>query len=169
MQLEVVDVWKAWMEFPEWFKTYWGSYSPPEDGGDREWSNGVIFPFIVTNFAPSLDCKVRMEIDRCDVLLVRDGDYILHIEHENEISNLKGELKKMSMSKPMIKCGISYGEKYEIEDQIKVLNEYLSKSLNMVTLQEWIFIFGVYGSDRYLRDVHNWEAYHINNKEMKIL
>ena len=169
MQLEVVDVWKAWQKFPEWFKTYWGSYSPPEDGGDTEWSNGVIFPFIVTSFAPSLNCKVRMEINRYDVLLVRDEDYIMHIEHENVMNNLKGELKKMSKSTPRIKCGISYGQKYEIRDELKMLNEYLSKSFNNVSMQEWIFIFGIYGSDGYLRDVHSWEAYHLNDKEVQML
>jgi hypothetical protein len=60
VQLEIFEVWKAWQNFPELFKTYWGSYSPPENGGDPEWSNGVIFPFIVTSFVPILNCKVRM-------------------------------------------------------------------------------------------------------------
>lgn len=168
MQLDVVDVWKAWQRFPEWFKTYWGGYPPP-DGNDIEWSNGIIFPFIVTDFAPSLKCKVRMEVGRCDVLLIKDGAYMVHIEHENKINNLKGELEKMEGSSPRIKCGISYGEKYEIEAELKMLKDYLSESLNKVPQQEWIFIFGVYQSDGYLRDVHNWEAYHINNEGVKML
>lgn len=168
MQLNIIDVWKAWQRFPEWFKTYWGGYTPP-DGNDTEWSNGIIFSFIVTDFAPSLKCKVRIEIERCDVFLVKDGAYIMHIEHENVISNLKGELEKMKNSSPRIKCGISYGEKYEIKDELKDLKDYLSESLNKVTPQEWVFIFGVYKSDGSLHDVHRWEAYHINDEGVKML
>lgn len=62
-------------------------------------------------FCTSLNRKVRMEINHYDVLLVRDGDYIIHIEHENVMSNLKDELEKTNRSPPRIKLGISYGEK----------------------------------------------------------
>ena len=93
----------------------------------------------------------------------------MHIEHENVISNLKGELEKMKNSSPRKKCGISYGEKYEIKDELKDLKDYLSESLNKVTPQEWVFIFGVYKSDGSLHDVHRWEAYHINDEGVKML
>lgn len=85
------------------------------------------------------------------------------------MNNLEGRLKKMRRSTPMIKYGMSYGEKYEIRDELKMLNAYLTKSPNNVSMQEWIFIFGVYGSVGYLLDVNSWEAYHLNDKEVQIL
>lgn len=108
-----------------------------------------------------------MEINRCDVFLSKSGVYVVHIEHENILNNMRGELEKMELSSPRIKCGISYGEKQEIMNEMEVFWHYLSESPNEPILDDWIFIFGVYDPDGYLNNVYNWEAYCFNDDGIK--
>lgn len=138
--------------------------------GDTEWSNGVIFPFVDKGFAPSLNCKVRMEMDHWDIFLTTGDEYVIHIEHENVVKDLNGEFEKMKNSPPKPKCGISYGKRHEIDEKLKEICQYVSRYWDEIKFhEEWMFIFDVYGSDGFLRNAHNWEAYRINNKRAKKL
>jgi len=160
MKRKYLELLKAWKGFPNWYSRFWDAKVWKEIT-DEEWTKGVIAPFIVTYIAPALNCSIRLELDDRDFILLKSGDELVYIEHENKIDNAFSELPKLHKSQAPIKCIVSYSELDEIKEYVNlwfsppIVNLERPKKNN----EEWLLIFGIINSEtKYMEKPTDWRG-----------
>ncbi len=145
------QLWNGWKQFPNWWGKYWGIdwETAAQDMKDAEWTNGVIGPFIITDVAPQLGCKTRLEISgkrdkrtRADFVLVKDEREAAIIEHENYPQYVLEEVsKKLLQSKSPLKSVITYAPEPDLDELAKDIHRRVSERGDGA---EWLLIGGVH-------------------------
>lgn len=140
--------------FGPWTKKYYGDISNITFDGD-EWTQGIVTPFIVTQLAPDLGCRARLlQEPRLDVILCDfSGKHQLaHIEHQNQLRDVTGEITKLQQSKPLLKFIVTYGDSpTSVTDNSKQIGDFVDDILSPIVgkiiernpAQNWLFIAGV--------------------------
>jgi len=157
-KLSADRLWAAWKTFPKWFDEWWGQdfWESGLLSTSAAWTNGVVYPFIVTGLFKELKCKGRFEVQvggqsRADCILVDSSrNELAHIEHENaSLSKLSRDLPKVNGTTPLLKCGVGYGWMREIEEKIpRVFKPKITEFVRENPKQEWLIITGLYPNER---------------------
>lgn len=145
---------EAWRKnFASWCQKYYGKIWEIGGIANKEWTEGVIEPFILTGLAPALGCRVKFhQADKKDaVLFDEDSKELCHIEHENALSDVTWEIPKLIESEPSLKWIISYGDSAnsvkknmeQLKRALIVIEPTIHNSLRNNPNQQWLFICGV--------------------------
>jgi len=168
----VLKVWKAWKQFPEWWNKYWKHNDSEKVIAEDAWTKGVIYPFIVTAVGPQLECRMELEEGKRDFTLYKGKKMLAHIEHENNIEKVYGEeLPKLVKSKAKLKVIISYGTQENIEHY---LNFWMSSRIDNLKREgrfneEWLLIFGIYNQQSgWMEKNSDWIGFLIYWKEKQV-
>lgn len=179
MQVTAEDLWNHWTRgFGQWCLRYYGGEIWKKDFANHEYTQGVFNPFVLTYLAPALSCRVRFLTKRRDAVLMDDTGKVeyAHIEHENRISEICGEIPKLAKSRPHLKCMIIPPPERTVNGSLKTMNEFMSYNLEPIVHKAlldrpsntWMFICGIESS---LLEKSDWRGFKfvvVNNKPVTI-